>query len=66
MVHATQILAHHIENLVKIVQDLGFKYGVLIQLNNLDVGTVQDEEHLKVLLNVMRVLKRRNKLAPSW
>ncbi len=54
VVMPTQILAHHIENLVKIVQDLGFKYGVLIQLNNLDVGTVQDEEHLKVLLNVMR------------
>lgn len=50
----TQMLAHYLEGLVKVIQGLGFKYGLLIQLNNLDVGTVQDEKHLKVLLNVMR------------
>ncbi len=50
----TQVLAHHLEDLVKVVLKLGFKYGILIQLNNLDVGVVQDENHLKQLLNVMR------------
>jgi hypothetical protein len=50
----TQMLAHHIEDLVTVVQKLGFKYGMLIQLNNLDIGTVQNEKQLKILLNVMR------------
>jgi hypothetical protein len=54
MIIPTQILSHHLENLVKLVNTLGFKYGLLIQLNNLDVGVVQDENHLKILLNVMR------------
>jgi len=54
LIMPTQMLAHHIEDLVKVVQSLGFKYGILIQLNNLDVGTVQDEERLRILLNVMR------------
>lgn len=31
-----------------------FKNGILIQLNNLDVGVVQEEGKLKQLLNVMR------------
>jgi hypothetical protein len=39
---------------VTVVQKLGFKYGMLIQLNNLDIGTVQNEKQLKILLNVMR------------
>lgn len=54
MIMPTQTLAVHLENLVQIIYDLKFKYGVLIQLNNLDVGVVQNEDHLKTLLNVMR------------
>ena len=54
MIMPTQALAIHLENLVQIIYDLGFKYGVLIQLNNLDIGVVQDEDHCKTLLNVMR------------
>ncbi len=54
MVMPTQVLAHHLEGLVQIVLKLGFKYGILIQLNNLDVGVVQDENNLKTVLNVMR------------
>src|SRR3990167_2968576 len=46
MIMPTQMLAHYLEGLVKVVRQLGFKYGLLIQLNNLDVGTVQDERHL--------------------
>lgn len=54
MIMPTQVLSHHLEDLVKVVYQLGFKYGILIQLNNLDVGVVQNEAHLKTLLNVMR------------
>lgn len=54
MVMPTQVLSHHLEGLVRVVYELGFKYGILIQLNNLDVGAVQKEDHLKLLLNVMR------------
>jgi len=54
MIMPTQVLSHHLEDLVKVVYDLGFKYGILIQLNNLDVGVVQNEKHLRALLNVMR------------
>jgi hypothetical protein len=54
MLMPTQVLANHLEHLVQVVYDLGYKYGILIQLNNLDVGVVQNEEHIKVLLNVMR------------
>lgn len=54
MIMPTQVLAGYLEHLVEVVYGLGFKYGILIQLNNLDVGVVQKEEHLKTLLNVMR------------
>ncbi len=50
----TQALSRYLEGLVEIVFELGFKYGILIQLNNLDIGVVQNEEHLKLLLNIMR------------
>lgn len=54
MIMPTQMLANYLDKLVKVVKKLGFKYGLLIQLNNLDVGTVQDEKHLTMLFNVMR------------
>lgn len=54
MIMPTQMLSQYLEALVKIVEELGFKYGILVQLNNLDVGVVQNEDHLKMLLNVMR------------
>lgn len=54
MLMPTPMLAHHFEGLIKTIKKLGYKHGVLIQLNNLDVGTVQDEDHLSILLNVMR------------
>ncbi len=54
MIMPTPILAHHLEGLAKTVKKLGYKHGLLLQLNNLDVGTVQDEEHLTMLFNVMR------------
>lgn len=54
MIMPTQMLAHYLQGLVNVVRALGFKHGLLLQLNNLDVGTVQDEKHLTLLLNVMR------------
>ena len=54
MIMPTQVLAQHLENLVKLIYHLGFKYGLLLQLNNLDIGVVQQESHIKTLLNVMR------------
>ena len=54
MIMPTQVLAQYLEGLVDVVKALGFKYGMLIQLNNLDVGVVQNETHIKQLLNIMR------------
>jgi hypothetical protein len=50
----TQTLASYLIELVELVYSMGFKYGILIQLNNLDIGIVQQETNLKILLNVMR------------
>lgn len=54
MIMPTQVLSQHLENLIKLTYKLGFKHGLLIQLNNLDIGVVQNEQHLKTLLNIMR------------
>lgn len=54
MIIPTQVLSQHLEDMVQLVYDLGFKYGILIQLNNLDIGAVQNEDHIKTLLNIMR------------
>ncbi len=54
MIMPTQVLSRHLEDLVKLIYELGFKYGILIQLNNLDIGVVQNEDHIKSLLNIMR------------
>ena len=31
------VLGHHLEDLTMLIQEMGFKYGILVQLNNLDV-----------------------------
>ncbi len=54
MLMPTPMLAHHLEGLITTIKALGYQHGILIQLNNLDVGTVQDKKHLAMLLNVMR------------
>ncbi|MBY0544712.1 MAG: BlaI/MecI/CopY family transcriptional regulator [Gammaproteobacteria bacterium] len=54
MIMPTQVLSQHLEGLVQVAYELGFKYGILIQLNNLDIGVVQEENHIKMLLNIMR------------
>lgn len=47
-------LAHHIEDLVELIRKHGFKYGVLLQLNNLDIGEVHTEQDMKYLFNALR------------
>lgn len=47
-------LADHIKDLASIAKKLGFKNGILLQLNNLDLGVIHEEAHLKYLLNSLR------------
>lgn len=47
-------LGHHIEDLVTLIKQHGYKNGVLLQLNNLDIGEVHTEEDMKYLLNALR------------
>ena len=48
------ILGHHLEDLAKIAQSLGYEFGILLQLNNLDVGAIHEATHLKYLFNELR------------
>ena len=50
----TNVLGEHLETLAAITKELGFKHGLLIQLNNLDVGVIHDAAHLRYLFNALR------------
>lgn len=58
------VLGHHLEDLVQLVQTLGYKHGILLQLNNLDVGAIHEERHLKYLFNALRDYMQINGV--SW
>ena len=47
-------LGHHLEDLIALVRETGYKNGVLFQLNNLDIGEIHSQEDLKYLLNALR------------
>ncbi|MCP3660170.1 MAG: MarR family transcriptional regulator [Bacteroidetes bacterium] len=47
-------LGHHIEDLANLVVKLGYKNGILIQFNNLDIGIVHEEKYLLYLFNSVR------------
>lgn len=47
-------LGHHIEDLVMLIREHGYKNGVLLQLNNLDIGEVHTEQDMKYLFNALR------------
>lgn len=47
-------LGYHLQDLGKLVVKLGYKNGILIQLNNLDVNVVHSEVHLDYLFNAVR------------
>lgn len=37
------VLGHHLEDLVSLVKLSGYKHGILLQLNNLDVGAIHED-----------------------
>lgn len=47
-------LGHHLRDLGSLAVKQGYKHGILIQLNNLDLNVVHSEEHLSYLFNAMR------------
>ncbi len=47
-------LGHHIEDLVALIREHGYQHGILLQLNNLDIGEVHDEKEIKYLFNALR------------
>ncbi len=60
----SQVLGHHLEDLVGLAKSIGYKNGIILQLNNLDVGTVHEESDLKYLLNALR--DYLHSLGASW
>lgn len=57
-------LGHHIEDLVTLIREHGYKNGVLLQLNNLDIGEVHTEQEMKYLFNALRDYTQMN--GTSW
>lgn len=47
-------LGHHLHDLGALSVQQGYKNGILIQLNNLDLNVVHSEEHLSYLFNAAR------------
>lgn len=50
----SSVFAHHLEDLIELVKEAGFKKGVVFQLNNLDIDEIHTQEDLKYLLNSLR------------
>ena len=48
------VLGHHLEDLAALVKLSGYKHGILLQLNNLDIGTIHEEKYLRYLFNALR------------
>ena len=48
------VLGHHLEDLATLAKSAGYKNGILLQLNNLDIGAIHEENHLKYLFNGLR------------
>ncbi len=47
-------LGHHLEDLISLVREAGYKNGALFQLNNLDIGEIHSQEDMKYLFNALR------------
>lgn len=45
---------HHLEDLIALIKEAGYKKGVLLQLNNLDLGEIHSRDDLKYLFNAIR------------
>lgn len=48
------VLGHHLEDLIALTIEAGYKKGVLLQLNNLDIGEIHSQIELKYLFNALR------------
>lgn len=48
------VLGHRLEDLVSLIKSYGYEKGILVQLNNLDLGEVHQEPDLKQLFNSLR------------
>lgn len=48
------VLGHHLEDLAVLAKKQNYSYGLLLQLNNLDIGAVHDEKSLCYLFNALR------------
>jgi hypothetical protein len=48
------VLGHHFEDLIALVKKAGYKQGVLLQLNNLDIGEIHSQKEMKYLFNAIR------------
>lgn len=48
------VLGHHLEDLAQLSVAIGYQFGTLIQLNNLDIGTIHEEKHIQYLFNALR------------
>lgn len=47
-------LGHHLEDLIRLVQSVGYTHGALFQLNNLDIGEIHSEADMKYIFNALR------------
>lgn len=47
-------LGHHLEDLACLTKSLGYEFGILLQMNNLDVGAIHETQHLRYLFNELR------------
>lgn len=47
-------LGSHLEDLIHLVQSVGYTKGALFQLNNLDIGEIHTEDEMKYMLNALR------------
>jgi len=48
------VLGHHLEDLISLATDAGYKKGMLFQINNLDIGEIHSTEEIKYLFNALR------------
>lgn len=58
------VLGHHLEDLVSLIKSAGYQRGILLQLNNLDIGEIHEEAQLKYLFNALRDYSRTD--GTSW
>ncbi len=47
-------LGFHLEDLIALIREAGYKNGALFQLNNLDIGEIHSETEMKYLFNALR------------